>query len=105
MTDQTMATYMVTFGQRYRQEAHPVLWRHGALVPDGWVEVIAEDEGDAGRLLTKCLGQAWAFVYSSDAFDGGLYPAGCLATLRGDSSGASVLTHQPRPRIEPEVTG
>jgi hypothetical protein len=61
-----MAEFRITFGQRYYREYHPA-FVEGRIDfepdPDGWVTVIAEDEGQAREMAFAQLGRAWAFVY------------------------------------------
>ena len=71
-------TFYVTFGQRYRSEAHPYL---PTATPDGWVRIIAETEADARRIACEFLGERWSFLYKAADFDDHLYPDGELAVI------------------------
>lgn len=84
--------FYVTFGMKYRYEAHPY-WP-GAH-PDGWLEVIAPDAGQAAILVHQCVGNAYAFMYPADRFEPKWHPMGRLATLTQDA----VLW--PREGVEP----
>jgi hypothetical protein len=52
--------YAITFGQRYRNRAHPVL---AGIHPDGWVEIEAKDREEAHRIAHNALGQSWSMAY------------------------------------------
>ena len=78
------ATCYVTFGQKYRNETHPVDDR---AHPDGWFEYQAPQwanaSGAARRLLLGDDGfgrrvPLFAFAYD-DQPDPDMYPRGCLA--------------------------
>ena len=71
-------TFYVTFGQRYRTEAHPYL---PTATPDGWVRIVAETEADARRIACEFLGERWSFLYKAADFDDHLYPDGELAVI------------------------
>lgn len=73
-----LQTFYVTFGQRYRTEAHPYL---PTATPDGWVRIIAETEADARRIACEFLGERWSFLYKATHFDDHLYPDGELAVI------------------------
>lgn len=73
-----LETFYVTFGQRYRTEAHPYL---PTATPDGWVRIVAETEADARRIACEFLGEHWAFLYKAADFNDHLYPDGELAVI------------------------
>ena len=51
----TRKTFAVTFGQ-----LHPL--------KDYWIEVEADNEGEARKALFIILGNRWAFIYPMDTF-------------------------------------
>ena len=72
-----MSRYYVTFGQKYRQEQHPVLGAaYGCAVPDGWVVFEADDEAQARNKIFAALGHAWAFVYDEEDWCADWYSLG-----------------------------
>lgn len=76
-----MSRFYVTFGQKYRREAHPALGAE--LTPDHWVTVEAPDELAARREVIRTIGQAWSMLHTEEEFrpDAGLYPKGEFARL------------------------
>lgn len=56
-----MNEYMITFGQRYRTEVHPMQqW----VTPNGYVVIEAETEDQARAEADKLFGvEGWAFIY------------------------------------------
>lgn len=75
-----MATYYVTFGQRYRHEEHPAF---PDANPDGWFEIEAPDISEARLAAHAFLTDAWSFIYSEEDFatTRHLYPLGALAVV------------------------
>lgn len=72
-----MKKFYVTFGQKYRREAHPLQpWVH----PDGWLLVCADDEDTARAAAVSCVGQFFSNIYTHAEFKGDrdLYPKGEL---------------------------
>lgn len=82
--------FRVTFGQRYRRDAHPSL---PEAHPDGYVAVMATDFDAARRIVIGHLGAAWAFLYAGP-FDetewAAHYPMGRLRTLQAEPAAAVV---------------
>lgn len=71
--------FYVTFGVRYRQEAHPQ-----GMSPDGWAVIIADDDEAARLAAHELYPDSWAFLYDhldrrSGRFNPAYYPAGILA--------------------------
>lgn len=73
--------YYVTFGIKYRHEQHPHWY---SAQPDGWLEVIATDYEAARALVSRYIGDAFAFMYEERAFEREWYPLDRLATLTED---------------------
>jgi len=85
--------FFVTFGQRYRQETHPVF---PPAHPDGWLRVVgAADITQAREAAFKTLGSQWSNIYA-DELHPETFPLGELGRLRANS-----LELRPTPR-EPE---
>jgi hypothetical protein len=103
-----MNTYIVTFGQKYRHEDHPIL---GAVrvLPDGWVMIIAPSQSAAHAAAHHCLGTAWSFIYDLDhwtAYEcGRFFPLGCLGTIHFDDlqTGLPTLTMKPEYVSKPDT--
>lgn len=77
-----MKEFFVTFGQKYRQDPHPLM---PEAHPDGYFVVEAEDMGQARDKVVESLGQAWAFIYSEEEFKMNgisLHPKGELARIK-----------------------
>ena len=56
-----MPEYRITFGQQYPREPHPTL----ALAHrDGWVALIAPDEGAARDEAIRVLDVRWSMIYA-----------------------------------------
>ena len=70
---------MVTFGQKYRHEEHPVLPRW-AVNPDGWLEVVAEDRKAAVTLLAE-FGGDYSMLYEEEIWSGHWFPHGCVGVI------------------------
>lgn len=68
--------YIVTLGQKYRTERHPVAGAH----PDGWFTFYAVDERAARTAACEVLGNKWSGLYGEENFHGpetaGLFPRG-----------------------------
>lgn len=80
--------FYVTFGQRYRNEAHP---RFALAHPEGWVVLEAEDEAFAREGAWILFHQHWAFIYDAEQWaepsvsgktNEELWPRGELARYR-----------------------
>ena len=72
------ATCYITFGQKYRNETHPVDDR---AHPDGWFEFRADTWVDASNAARNLLGDD-GYGRKLPLFarpDHGMYPRGCLA--------------------------
>lgn len=86
-----METFHITFGQRYRREAHPTL---GALGhPDYVIEIRAQDRAEAeaiaAAITTPRPGDTaqYAFLY-----EGPLYESGNRHLFEGTSALAEIAT-------------
>lgn len=99
-----MTEYRVTFGQQYRRDPHP----HLALAhPDGWVTILAADEGAARQQALTLLDVKWSMIYApeEDGYpDTDFYPrgellrviaptTGAVHLLTGEHEGEQVLVH------------
>lgn len=71
-----MEKFMVTFGVKYRREAHP---RLGLVNPSGYLVISAPNEEEARSYLSYVIGEEWAFIYREEQFDASHYPSGALA--------------------------
>lgn len=67
--------FYLTFGQKYRYEPHP---SGNSVSPDGYVLILAPNEGTARDLAFNIYGSAWAFIYSDDAFEKSYHPLGMI---------------------------
>ena len=82
------ATCYITFGQKYRNETHPVDDR---AHPDGWFEYQADTCADASAaarrhmLAGEGLGRAVPLFARPDH---GMYPRGCLARFNVGPDGS-----------------
>lgn len=72
--------FAVTFGSQYnpRQEVHPHWTRADR---DGWLTVIAEDEGAARALAMQLIGSRWSNIYPLGEQDASFYPLGELGRI------------------------
>lgn len=70
-----MSEYMVTFGQQYRSNPHPMV---DYADPDGWLTVEAENAVEAREKTFKELGSSWAFMYLKKDFHHEYFPKGEL---------------------------
>lgn len=70
-----MPTYYITFGQKYRDEPHPV---NPAAHPDAYACVSAPTFDAARRQAFELFGPHWANIYDADDFEPDLYPRGEL---------------------------
>ena len=73
------ATCYITFGQKYRNETHPVDDR---AHPDGWFEFRADTWVDASNAARRSLLGDDGYGRKLPLFarpDHGMYPRGCLA--------------------------
>lgn len=86
-----MATYSVTFGQRFPREPHSSF--PGAH-RDGWVEIEADNESDARALAFEWLGREWSSMYDGPG-SAVFYPLGCLARCRRADDGSVVVEEVP----------
>jgi hypothetical protein len=60
-----MHEFFVTFGQKYRSQAHPLQsYPH----PDGWLSVQASDINEARAKTFQELGQFWSMIYTKEEF-------------------------------------
>jgi hypothetical protein len=72
-----MKTFYVTFGQRWRQEAHP----QGGH-PDGWFDVVALDIDHARAKICHLCDAHWCWLYpDEESLNKELYPLGCLRRI------------------------
>lgn len=77
-----MATFYLTFGQKYRREVHPQLGARPEL-PDGWLTVEAETEADAQTIVVMTLDWNWSDLRQAHDTDMlFFFPAGNLGTLQ-----------------------
>lgn len=53
--------YYFTFGQKYRDEPHPL-----GISPDGWVTIMAPDENAARAKMVELCGNRWATSYDTE---------------------------------------
>ena len=81
--NEKMKRYLVTFGQKYAQEDHPV---SPALHPDAYLEVYAMDEEYARGKVIRALGVNWAFMYPEADFTASYYPRGLVGTIAEDGT-------------------
>ncbi|HAS86795.1 MAG TPA: hypothetical protein DCS31_08375 [Candidatus Competibacteraceae bacterium] len=75
-----MSTFLVTFGQRYRTEAHPTFGEFSSL-PDGWVEVDALTHSEARDKVNSAIGATYSMIYTAENFSPELFPSGCLGKI------------------------
>ena len=81
------ATCYITFGQKYRNETHPVDDR---AHPDGWFEFRADTWVDASNAARNLLGDD-GYGRKLPLFarpDHGMYPRGCLARFNVGPDGS-----------------
>lgn len=81
------ATCYITFGQKYRNETHPVDDR---AHPDGWFEYQADTWADASNAARNLLGDD-GYGRKLPLFarpDHGMYPRGCLARFNVGPDGS-----------------
>ena len=81
------ATCYITFGQKYRNETHPVDDR---AHPDGWFEFRADTWVDASNAARTLLGDD-GYGRKLPLFarpDHGMYPRGCLARFNVGPDGS-----------------
>lgn len=76
-----MATFYITFGQRYRRETHPQLGARPEL-PDGWLTVEADGYGQARYQVHRLIDGHYSDLLHEAKFDPSFYPAGHLGTLQ-----------------------
>lgn len=70
---------IITFGQRYAQEPHPVDHR---IHPDGWIVSVGTDYATAREQAWGVLGEHFAFDYPADTFTSeGHYPRGEIGRI------------------------
>lgn len=70
-----LQNFYLTFGQRFRWDAHPFL-PHTICSPDGWVRVVAHSYSEARRCVVDRIGLEWAFLYSEKYFNPEYFPNG-----------------------------
>lgn len=77
--------FCITFGNRYRNEVHPVLGNY-PILPDGWMTIEAEDEITAREWLRDVLKSLYSSIYEEkEFFEGGhdaYFPRGCLGDVQ-----------------------
>lgn len=73
-----MATFYVTFGQKYLREEHPYF---SAAHPDGWLEVEAEGYIEAVTMVQENLQQKYSSIYSEESWDPSFFPGGKIGTI------------------------
>jgi hypothetical protein len=98
-----LQNFYLTFGVKYRREAHPH-WE--GADPDGWVLITAPDEPAARALAQEYLGMYWSMLYPGTHFTEELnkrmyYPKGTIATISADGATSTVEgVGAPTPRKE-----
>ena len=101
-----LPTFYVTFGIKYRHEAHPY-W--AGAHPDGWLEIQARDEAEARIMVQRFVGNVYAFLYEEARFERKWHPRGRLALLLQDGGTiTSEGVEPPTPRFttsDPEWYG
>lgn len=70
---------MVTFGQKYHRQPHPVLGED--LTPDHWVVILAEDYDLAQAALEHMMPEMWSNLEDAETFDESYYPKGEFAVI------------------------
>lgn len=80
-----VADFVITFGQKYRHEPHPVLGRMHRL-PDGFVLIDADNRAQALERAFRVIGQQFAFLYEQNELTPSYFPQGLLAVVRADDS-------------------
>ncbi len=73
-----MATYCLTFGEKFRREPHPTF---PEAHPDGWVEVDADDIAEATSIGLRLFGNDWARVYTRSGISERHFPRGCVGVV------------------------
>lgn len=71
--------FYITFGQKYRREAHPSGYD---ISPDGVVQVVAPNYETARDIAVKSFGQEWSFIYPERYTEMNYYPLGVIMELR-----------------------
>lgn len=79
-----MNTYIVTFGQKHRKDAHPVLGL--TAHPDGFMTIERETENEARLWLRESIDDEYSMIYPSDYFydvlsGSHLYPFGHIGNI------------------------
>ena len=83
-------TFCATFGSRYSREEHPHLpaW---ACNPNGWLEILAEDETQAWELARHFIGcqpgtrtVLCAFIYTPETWEAEWFRDGCSGRITSD---------------------
>ena len=77
-----MKTFYITFGQKYRNEQHP-MWKNTKtqyIHPDGYWEVNAPDYESAREGVFRTLGKYWAFLYEIEP-DKNIFPLGKIGQI------------------------
>lgn len=71
--------FYITFGQKYRREAHPSGYN---VSPDGVVRVVAPNYEAARELAVKSFGDQWSFIHPERYTKMEYYPQGVVMELR-----------------------
>lgn len=89
-----MPKFIVTIGQQYFRDPHPILGE--GATPNGYLTVESFNQRSAEREVWTFLGREWSNIYTEERFfdpepdDSGMrsedyYPAGSFGVLRGGS--------------------
>lgn len=73
-----MKTFYATFGDKYRNEPHPVI---PEAHPDAYITIKALTLDEAYSKMVDKLSPDFALIYASDKFDPTLYPHGSIAAI------------------------
>lgn len=76
-----MKRYYLTFGQKYRQNLHPLAVNGIYPHPDGWVTIEADTYDEAKEIAYVTFGVHWSFIYTLEP-DVGMFPRGELTVIR-----------------------
>lgn len=69
----------VTFGVQYAQEPHPL---HEWVSPEGYAELVMDDDADPNLVAYEVFDRFFSFVYpSSHVMQEKYYPLGCIKRI------------------------